>query len=94
MKTLSMILVVAVISLLAITSVEAGSRVRPMFPGAEIAVGALVLGGFVAHHMAAHARQPEVVYAPPPHSRYRPPEREWEAGHWEMIREWVPGTWE
>jgi hypothetical protein len=91
-KTLSMILVLTLISLFAITSAEAGSKLMPRFPGAEIAIGALVLGGLVAHHMAAHARQPEVVYAPPPESRHYPPEREWEPGHWEGTREWVPGT--
>jgi heme A synthase len=86
-KTLSMILVVTLVFLFAITSAEAGSKVRPRWPGVEIAIGALVLGGLVAHHMAAHARQPEAVYAPPPGV-------EWVPGHWEMTREWVPGTWE
>jgi len=93
-KTLSMILVVTLLFLFSITSAEARSKVRPRFPGVEIAIGALVLGGLVAHHMAAHARQPEVVYAPPPEPRYYPPEREWQAGHWEITREWVPGSWE
>ena len=89
-----MILVVTLISLFAITSAEAGSRVRPRFPGAEIAIGALLLGGLVVHHMAAQASQPRVVYAPPPELRYHRPEPEWVPEHWEMTREWVPGTWE
>ena len=86
-KTLSLILVVSLICLFAITSAEAGSKLRPRWPGPEIAIGALLFGGLVAHHMAAHARQPEVVYAPPP-------QVEWVPEHWEMTREWVPGTWE
>ena len=93
-KTLSMILVVTLISLFAITTAEAGPKVLPRWPGAEIAIGALLLGGLVAHHMAAQARQPEVVYAPPPEPRYYPPEPGRETGHWEVTREWVPGAWE
>jgi heme A synthase len=93
-KLWSMILVLTLISLFAITSAEAGSKTRYRWQGAGIAVGALLLGGLVAHHIAAHARQPEVIYAPPPEPRYYPPEPDWAPGHWEITREWVPGQWE
>jgi hypothetical protein len=92
-KLLSIILVVTLISLFAITSAEAGSKSHHGWQGVGIAIGALMLGGLVVHHIAAHAGPPQVIYAPP-EPRYRPPEPEWVPGHWEVTREWVPGQWE
>ena len=93
-KLWSIILAVTLISFFAITSAEAGSKTRHRWQGAGIAIGALMLGGLVMHHIAAHARQPQVIYEPPPEPRYCPPEPEWVPGHWELTREWVPGQWE
>jgi hypothetical protein len=95
-KLLSMILVVTLISLFAITSAEAGSKTRNRWQGAGIALGALLLGGLVVHQIAPHAntQPPQVVYSPPPEPRWCPPEPEYVPGHWEMTREWAPGTWE
>ncbi len=86
-KLIALVLVLTLISLFAITPAEAGSRTRPRRQGAGIALGALLLGGLVVHHLAAHASPPQVTYAPPP-------EPEWVPGHWEITREWVPGDWE
>jgi heme A synthase len=93
-KLIAIVLVLTLVSLFAIVPAEAGSKTRYRLPGAGIALGALLLGGLVAHHMAAHAFPPSVVYAPPPEPRYFPPEPEWVPGHWQISREWVPGTWE
>lgn len=95
-KLLSMIMVVTLISLFAITSAEAGSKTRYRWQGAGIALGAVLLGGLVVHQIAAHAntQQPQVVYSPPPQPRWCPPEPEYAPGHWEITREWVPGAWE
>ncbi len=86
-KLIAIVLALTLISLFAITPVEAGSKTRHLWPGAEIAFGALLFGGLVAHTMAAYASPPRVVYAPPP-------QVEWVPGHWEMTRVWVPGAWE
>jgi len=86
-KLIATVLVLTLVSLFAITPAEAGSKTRHRWQGAGIGLGALLLGGLVAHHMAAYASPPRVVYAPPP-------EPEWVPGHWEMTREWVPGTLE
>jgi heme A synthase len=93
-KLFAIVLVLTLVSLFAIVPAEAGSKTRYRWEGAGIALGALLLGGLVAHTMAIHASPPQVVYAPPPELRYYPPEPEWVPGHWEMTREWVPGTWE
>ncbi len=86
-KLIATVLVLTLVSLFAIAPAEAGSKTRHRWQGAGMALGALLLGGLVVHHMAAHASPPQVVYAPPP-------EVEWVPAHWEMTREWVPGTWE
>jgi hypothetical protein len=93
-KLIATVLVLTLVSLFAIAPAEAGSKTSHRWQGAEIALGALLLGGLVAHHIAAYASPPQVVYAPPPEPRYYRPEPEWVPGHWEMTREWVPGTWE
>ncbi len=93
-KLIAIVLTLTLASLLTIAPAEAGSKTRLRVPGAGIALGALLLGGLVAHHMAVHASPPPVVYAPPLEPRYCPPEPEWVPGHWEITREWVPGTWE
>ncbi len=93
-KLIATVLVLTLVSLFAIVPAEAGSKIRQSWQGAGIALGALLLGGLVVQHMAAHAFPPQVVYAPPPEARYYPPGPEWVPGHWEMAREWVPGTWE
>jgi len=93
-KLIAIVLVLTLVSLFAIVPAEAGSKTRHRWQGAGMALGALLLGGLVVQHMAAHASPPQVVYAPPPEPRYWSPEPEWVPGHWEMTREWVPGTWE
>ena len=86
-KLIAAVLVLTLVSLVAIAPAEAGSKTRHRWQGAGMALGALLLGGLVVHHMATHAAPPQVIYAPPA-------EPEWVPGHWEMTREWVPGTWE
>ena len=93
-KLISMTLVLTLVSLFAITSAEAESKTRHGWPGAGIALGAILLGGLVAHQIATHVPPPPVVYSPPPEPRWYPPEPEYVPGHWEFTREWVPGTWE
>jgi len=90
-KLTTMILVLALFSLFAITPAQAGDKQRHMWYGAGIALGAMTLGGLFAHHVQAYPPPPpRVVYYPPP----PPPSPEYVPGHWETIREWVPGTWE
>lgn len=96
-KLISMILVMAFISLFTLNSAEAGSKQRNMWKGAGIALGAVTLG-LMAHRLYTHPSQPpQVVYYPPPEPRYYPPPPpppEYVPGHWEITREWAPGTWE
>lgn len=100
-KLAALTLVLIFISVFTICKAEAGSKQRYMWSGAGIAFGAMALGGILAHHVYIH-RQPSPViihYPPPPpmprHSYYPPPTRlEYIPGHWEIIREWVPGKWE
>lgn len=95
-KLASVILVLTLISLLEVASAEAGSKQRHMWRGAGIALGAVALGGLMAHHIYAHTPppSPRVVYYSPPEPYYCPPRAEYVPGHWETTREWVPGTWE
>jgi hypothetical protein len=81
-KLALMLLVLALISVFTIPSAEAESRHRRVLK-------ALVLGGLLAA-----LPPPPVVIAPVPERHYRPPREEYVPGHWEMTREWVPGTWE
>ncbi len=93
------ILILALVSLVTITPAEAGSKTRHRWQGAAIALGAVALGGLIAHQIHAHTPppppvayfpvppQPEPYYCPPPRSEYVP-------GRWETVQEWVPGTWE
>jgi len=102
-KLASMILILALVSLFTITPAEAGSKQRHMWAGAGIALGAVTLG-LMAHKLYTHTHPPRVVYYPPPpaphcYPHYYPPPLpspppEYIPGHWETIREWVPGTWE
>ena len=80
-KLIAIVLVLTLVSLFAIVPAEAGSKRRHRWQGAGMALGALLLGGLVVQHMAAHASPPQVVYAPPPEPRY-----------WSPEPEWVPGT--
>ena len=91
-KLVTMILVVAFVSLIAINAAEARSRYRHSWGGAGIVLGAFALG-IITNEALSH-RQPEVIYAPPPPPPYYPPRAEYIPGHWELTREWVPGTWE
>jgi len=86
-----MILILTLISLFATTPAEAGSKTRHMWAGAGIALGALALGGLLAHQI--HAYPPPVAYLPPspPAVYYAPPQPEYVPGHWQIAREWVPG---
>jgi hypothetical protein len=93
------ILILTLLSLFTIHPAEAGSKTRHRWQGAAIALGAVALGGLIAHQIHAYTPppppvacfppppQPEPYYCPPPRSEYVP-------GHWETVREWVPGTWE
>ena len=87
-KLMAAILVIAFISLFTLTSAEAGSAGRYRWQGAAIALGAVALGGLILHHAYAHAYPPPVVYTPPPPPG---PPPEFVPGHWEIVREWVPG---
>ncbi len=97
-KLISMVLVIAFITLFTLNSAEAGSKQRHMWKGAGIALGAVALGT-MAYQLFTHnhpQQPPQVVYYPPPEPRYcpPPPPPEYVPGHWEMTREWVPGGWE
>ena len=98
-KLISMILVIAFISLFTFNCAEAGSKQRHMWKGAGIALGAVTLGA-MAYRLYTHThppQPPQVVYYPPPEPRCcppPPPPPEYVPGHWETTREWVPGTWE
>ncbi|HUL31903.1 MAG TPA: hypothetical protein VLZ03_15745, partial [Thermodesulfobacteriota bacterium] len=48
----------------------------------------LALGGLLAA-----LPPPPVVITPAPERHYYLPRQEYVPGHWEMTREWVPGTW-
>jgi len=91
------ILILALVSLFTITPAEAGSKTRNRWQGAAIALGALALGGIVAHQIYANTPPPVAYYPPPPphpesyHYRHQP---EYIPGHWETVRDWIPGTWE
>jgi hypothetical protein len=91
-KIISIILAIAFVSLFTLSSAEAGSKQHYMWHGAGIALGVVTLG-LMAHHL--FTPPPHVAY-PPPEPRYYPPSPppEYVPGHWEMTREWVPGTWE
>lgn len=95
-KLASMVLILTLVSLFTITSAEAGSKQRHMWAGAGIALGAVALGGLLAHHIYVHTPPPppRVIYYPPPEPYYSSPPPEYVPRHWETIREWVPGTWE
>jgi hypothetical protein len=93
-KLLSMILVLTLVSLFTITSAEAGSKQRNRWEGIGIALGAMALGGLIAHQIRTYTPPPPAGYYPPPEPRWGPPQPEYIPGHWEMTREWVPGTWE
>jgi hypothetical protein len=88
-----MILVLTLVSLFAVTSAEAGSKTRQRWQGAGIALGAVLLGGLIAHQIVTHVSPPPAVYSPP-QPRWGPPQPEYTPGHWEIAQEWVPGTWE
>jgi hypothetical protein len=60
-KLIATVLVLTLVSLFAIVPAEAGSKTLQRWQGAGMALGALLLGGLVAHHMAAHASPPPVV---------------------------------
>jgi hypothetical protein len=79
-KLALMILVLALISVFTIPSAEAESK---------SILKMLALGG-----LFAVLPPPPMVLAPAPEHHYRPPREEYVPGHWEMTREWVPGTWE
>jgi hypothetical protein len=80
-KLAVMILVLALISAFTIPSAEAGSKDRIL--------KALALGGLFAALLP-----PPVIVAPAPERHYYQPRQGYVPGHWEMSREWVPGTWE
>jgi len=82
-KLALMILVLTLISVFTIPSAEAGSKHHRVLK-------ALFLGGL----FAALPPPPPVVISPAPELYYSPPRHEYVPGHWEMTREWVPGTWE
>ncbi len=96
-KLASIILILTLFYLLTTTSVEAGSKQRHMWYGAGIALGALTMGA-LAYKLYTHPSK--VVYfppPPPPRPYYCPPppsRPKYVPGHWETIREWVPGKWE
>ena len=76
-----LLLVLALTSVFAAPSVEAGSRKRVL--------KALAFGG-----LFALLPPPPVFISPVPQRHYPPPRHEYVPGHWEMTHEWVPGSWE
>jgi hypothetical protein len=87
-KFMAIILALAFISVFTLAPAEAGSTGRHRWEGAAIALGAVALGSLIFHHAHVYAYPPPVVYAPPPPPA---PPPEFVPGHWEIIREWVPG---
>lgn len=87
-KLATVILALALISVFTITPAQAGDKQRHMWAGAGIALGTVALLGLLTHPHMAPPPPPPVVYSPPP------PRPEYIPGHWETIREWVPGIWE
>src|SRR4030042_3005370 len=80
-KLALMVLILTLISVFTIPTAEAGSRKRIL--------KALALGGLLA------ALPPPPVFMAPATGPYiSPPRQEVLPGHWEITREWVPGTWE
>ncbi len=75
-----MVLVLGLISVTTIPPAEAGSKTLWK---------ALALGGLLAA-----LGPPPVFVSPAPQAYYAPPREEYVPGHWEITREWVPGTWE
>ena len=93
-KSASIFLALALVSFFMISPAEAGSAARHRWQEAGIALGAVGLGGLILHGLSVLLPPPPVgVYSPPPEPYY-PPQQEFVPGHWETIREWVPGTWE
>jgi len=91
------ILILTLVSLFTIAPAEAGSKTRHRWQGAAIALGAVALGGLLAHQIHAHTPPPVAYYPPPPpqpEPYYYRHQSEYVPGHWEMVREWVPGEWE
>ncbi|MCX8118636.1 MAG: hypothetical protein N3G78_11975 [Desulfobacterota bacterium] len=95
-KFLRSVLILFFITLLTIPSAEAGSKARYRWQGAAMALGAVALGGLIAHQIHAHVPPPPapVVLVPPREPSYCPPRTEYVPGRWEVVREWVPGTCE
>jgi len=93
-KITSIVLGLTLISLVTVASAEAGSKTRHRWQGAAIALGALALGGMVAHQIHAYPPPPIAYYPPQPEPYYYRSQHEYIPGHWETAREWVPGTWE
>jgi hypothetical protein len=88
-KIISLALVLTLVSLFAVASADAGSKARHRWQGAAIALGALAIGGLVAHQIYANTLPP-----PQPDPYYYRPQTEYVPGHWEKVHEWVPGRWE
>jgi hypothetical protein len=80
-KLMLMILVLTLISVFIVPSAEAGYKSL---------LKVLALGGL----LAAFPPPPPIVISPAPAPYYSPSRQEYVPGHWEVIREWVPGTWE
>ena len=88
-KMISILVVLAFLSIFVVKSAEAGDI--PCYPwqGAAIALGAAALGA-IAYSVYAYPHA--VVYAAPPAYGYSP-RPGYVPGHWEVVREWVPGAW-
>lgn len=93
-KLATIILVLALFSLFTLTPAQAGDKQRHMWYGAGIALGSVALLGLLTHPHIAPPPRPQVLYSPPPQPYYPPPPPDYTSGHWETIREWVPGAWE
>lgn len=90
------ILILTLISLFTIATAEARSKTRHRWQGAAIALGAVALGGLIAHQI--HTRPPVAYYPPLPPPQPEPydyrHQPDYIPGYWETVREWVPGHWE
>ncbi len=88
-KAISTLVVLAFLSIFLVESAEAGDIHCYPWQGAAIALGAAALGA-MAYGVYSHA--PGVAYATPP-AYWHSPRPGYVPGHWEVVREWVPGAW-
>ena len=90
-KAISILVVLTFLSIFVVKAAEAGDKQCYQWQGAAIALGAVALGDAIA--AGIYAYPPGVVYATPPTDYWHSPRPGYVPGHWEAVREWVPGAW-